>query len=156
MSQAAIQASFTDITAYLSHDHQRLDALLSSARAEVLAGLYLEAGHSFTAFEAGLVRHMHLEEALVFPLFELKTGLTSGPTGVMREEHGQIRRALGLMRDGLDRADLGAFRAGARFLDEVMPGHDAKEESVLYPMTDRVLTDAERLRFVARLMSEPV
>ncbi len=50
------------ITAYLSEDHRRLDALLS----ESVAGDAGFAREAFDAFRAGLLRHVALEEKILF------------------------------------------------------------------------------------------
>ncbi len=145
---------FEDVTTYLSWDHDRLDAILAGVCVRVDAGELAEAEADYGAFMTGLSRHIRLEEELVFPLFEARTGVTGGPTTVMRAEHREIERALEMMRDGLAALSSEGFRDGLRFLRTVLPDHNAKEEHVLYPTTDRVLSADERSTFVARLVGE--
>lgn len=147
-------ARFDDITTYLSWDHDRLDGILIEVSRLADAGRPAEARETYRAFDAGLLRHIRLEEELLFPLFEARSGITGGPTEVMREEHREILRAIELMREGLAREDLDRFHEGLRFLRTIMPDHNAKEEHVLYPTTDRLLTDPERAAFTARLQRE--
>ncbi len=82
--------------------------------------------------------------------------MVNGPTEVMRDEHRQVRTALGIMRRGLLRTDAGGYGEGLRFFDSVLPDHNAKEEHILYPTLDRLLRPAERAALVARLQREAV
>src|SRR3990172_922704 len=145
---------FDGVTSYLSWDHDRLDAILAEVCRRVEAGQLGEAEAGYREFLTGLRRHIRLEEELVFPLFEAKTGVTGGPTAVMRADHLEIERALGMMQDGLSQKDANGFREGLQFLRSVLPDHNAKEEHVLYPTTDRVLSAEERSAFVERLVGE--
>ena len=145
---------FEDVTTYLSWDHDRLEAILADVCLHVDAGKLAEGEVGYREFLTGLKRHIRVEEELLFPLFEARTGVIGGPTEVMRAEHREIERALEMMREGLAQRDTGAFRDGLRFLRSVLPDHNAKEEHVLYPTTDRVLSDEERSTFVGRLVGE--
>lgn len=148
------QTGFDSVTTYMSWDHDRLDAILRDVNLKVDAGRMAQARQAYREFEQGLARHIRIEEELLFPLFEVRTGVVAGPTAVMRAEHREIERALEIMREGLEKGDPSAFRDGLRFLREVLPDHNTKEEHVLYPTTDRVLSEAEREAFLARLRSE--
>ncbi len=152
--KAEAPPEFDDVTGYLSWDHDRLDAILAEVCAAVDGGRLEAAEGRYVEFQTGLLRHIRLEEQLLFPLFEAKTGITAGPTTVMRSEHREIERALQLMNEGLARRSADAFREGLLFLNTVLPDHNAKEEHVLYPTTDRVLAAGERAAFVQRLMGE--
>jgi hemerythrin-like domain-containing protein len=145
---------FEDVTSYLSWDNDRLDATLAGVCHEVEAGKLEEAEADYRVFLTGLKRHIRLEEELLFPLFEVRTGVTGGPTEIMREEHREIERALELMEGALVRRSTEAFADGCRFLRSLLPDHNAKEEHVLYPTTDRVLSAEERSTFVRRLVGE--
>jgi iron-sulfur cluster repair protein YtfE (RIC family) len=102
----------------------------------------------------GLERHLRLDEEIVFPLFEARSGIVDGPTAVMREEHRCLRRALAMMRAGIEARDAGAYADALALLDAVRPVHDAKEERILYPMIDMLLTTEDRARVAARLRRE--
>jgi iron-sulfur cluster repair protein YtfE (RIC family) len=153
MSIAASATMFDTVTAYLSWDHDRLDALLQSVRTWVEGGKWAQALRTFAEFDRGLDRHIRLEEEILFPLFEARTGMT-GPTAVMREEHQLIRAALAGLATAIGKADLPGFHAGLAALAAVLPPHNEKEEAVLYPTTDRVLPEGERTSLAARLQSE--
>lgn len=151
---ASPAAAFTTVTSYLSWDHARLDRALAGAREHLRAERMGAARQSFDEYARGLERHMRVEEDLVFPVFEELSGLSGGPVAVMRDEHRSIRLALAMMRDGLERDDTQGFGAGVRFLQSILPEHNAKEEHVLYPTTDRLLTPSARATLARRLERE--
>lgn len=153
MRIAASATTFDTISDYFSWDHDRLDALLQSASNFVKDGTWVHAWRVYAEFERGLDRHIRLEEEILFPVFEARTGNT-GPTTVMREEHKVIRGVLAVLAAAVGRADAAGFQSGLAALDVVLPEHNAKEEQVLYPMADRVLPDHERAALAARLQAE--
>jgi iron-sulfur cluster repair protein YtfE (RIC family) len=155
-AQGAVGNGFDSVTAYLGWDHDRLDEALRSVSSAVERGRFADAAAGYEELELGLLRHMRIEEELLFPVFEARSGMVNGPTEVMRDEHRQVRTALALMRRGLLRTDAGAYGEGLRFFDSVLPDHNAKEEHILYPTLDRLLRPAERAALVARLQREAV
>jgi iron-sulfur cluster repair protein YtfE (RIC family) len=155
-AQGAVGNGFDSVTAYLGWDHDRLDEALRSVSSAVERGRFADAAAGYEELELGLLRHMRIEEELLFPVFEARSGMVNGPTEVMRDEHRQVRTALAHMRRGLLRTDAGAYGEGLRFFDSVLPDHNAKEEHILYPTLDRLLRPAERAALVARLQREAV
>jgi len=155
-AQGAVGSGFDSVTAYLGWEHGRLNEELRSVSSAVERGRFADAAAVYEELELGLLRHMRIEEELLFPVFEARSGMVNGPTEVMRDEHRQVRTALGLMRRGLQRTDAGAYGDGLRFFDSVLPDHNAKEEHILYPTLDRLLRPAERAALVARLQREAV
>ena len=145
---------FETITTYLSWDHDRLDTQLEQVDRDVQAGRLDQACTGHRLFQTGLERHMRIEEDLLFPLFEARSGIGGGPTNVMRDEHRQIRRAVVTMAEGLEAGDSRRFGEGLSFLNSVLPEHNAKEQHILYPTTDRLLSAAERAAVTARLIRE--
>jgi hemerythrin-like domain-containing protein len=153
MAIGEVITAFESVTAYLSWDHDRLDAILESVRESVERGEWGEARREYCEFDRGLDRHIRLEEGILFPAFEARPGIADGPTAVMREEHRAIRAALHFMRAALARGDAGSFHHGMAALLTVLPVHN-KEERVLYPATDRALSGADRAALAARLQQE--
>jgi iron-sulfur cluster repair protein YtfE (RIC family) len=151
MSTHASAQRFDSITRYLSWDHDRLDGLLSEATQRVEEGHLPQARSIFAAFDEGLRRHIRLEEDLLFPLFESRTGMRNGPTNVMRAEHRVIEGELERMRRGLEAGDASEYGTGLANLHGVLGPHNAKEEHVLYPTTDDMLDVLERRDIVDRL-----
>jgi uncharacterized protein (DUF2249 family) len=137
----------------LEWEHHRLAALAQEAFAARDAGRHDRAAALFAIFRRGLIRHIRIEEDLLFPAFEIRAGLPpAGPTGVMREEHREIR----LLLEELGLA-LGAGRERSltlqRSLERLLVEHNRKEEAVLYPALDALLTDSEGDTLVARFQA---
>jgi hemerythrin-like domain-containing protein len=128
------------ITGYLSSDHARCDDLFAAAETAVSKGRWDEAAALFGGFEEGLERHFAMEEKVLFVAFEKATGSSAGPTAVMRMEHAQIRSIMTLLHDAMANRDADDFLGHAETLNTMIQQHNMKEESILYPMTDRMLS----------------
>lgn len=127
---------------HYSEDHDRLDDLFRQfQQARTSDGARARA--LFDEFKAGLERHIVWEEEILFPAFEQKTGITEGPTQVMRIEHREIKGFLGTIAAKLAAGDFATASEEAGLLAVLGP-HNEKEEGILYPMIDRV-TDARDL-----------
>jgi iron-sulfur cluster repair protein YtfE (RIC family) len=137
---------------YLAWDHDRLDALCQQAFEARGRGALEEAERCFREFARGLRRHIGLEEELLFPEFEQLTGMTpdAGPTAVMRHEHRQIESFLLTLERVIGVPGAEAEQA-EQSLARVLVDHNAKEEQILYPTTDRLLSGSERRDLVERL-----
>lgn len=138
----------------LAWDHDRLDALERDTFAELDRGDAARARCLFAEFARGLERHIAVEEAIVFPAFEEATGQppTAGPTAVMREEHRIIRSLL--QEIAAELADPAASPIDRRrSLAWILGEHNAKEEQILYPMTDATLGPDRADGIVRRIQS---
>jgi len=138
------------ISAALEGDHDDIDAAL----AEVLLAAYgrgwERAGAALAELLEHLRRHVALEEDILFPLFDRRLR-TVGPTRILRLEHRRLTRAFGAMLGAIQARSLERMGEAIRSVDEVLPHHMAKEESILYPAIERVLSDDEQLSVVARI-----
>ncbi|GAB3554456.1 hemerythrin domain-containing protein [Noviherbaspirillum agri] len=128
------------ITGYLATDHKRCDDFFASAESSVVKKQWAEAEASLKDFSSALERHFTMEEKVLFPEFEAATGSTQGPTSVMRMEHQQMRSILALLQEALEQQDVDNFLGNSDTLNTMMQQHNMKEESILYVMSDRVLS----------------
>ena len=140
----------SSIGSVLTPEHNRCDELFATAENAVAAGDWENAPACFDEFRTATERHFQVEEEMLFPAFEMRTGSRSGPTQIMREEHRQIRDLLGRMRVDIDRCDAEDYLGRAETLFTLMRQHNIKEEQILYRLADQALA-AERDAFVARL-----
>jgi regulator of cell morphogenesis and NO signaling len=124
------------IAAYFESDHDRLDALFNNYR-EKKRDDVKEAKPYFREFLKGLRRHIVWEEDVLFPFFEKASGITSGPTEVMRQEHRQIGEILDRIHDKVRKADPDTDREEEALLAVLKP-HNDKEENILYPAIDQL------------------
>ncbi|MFI5179922.1 MAG: DUF2249 domain-containing protein [Thermoanaerobaculia bacterium] len=127
-----------NVSEFLGGDHRRLDVILSAVEGLVEKRDFAQAARRFAEFACGLSRHIEMEEGILFPAFEAKTGMTAGPTAVMRHEHAEIRGLLEILAAALAVSDAHAFSAADGQLHKVLGAHNQKEEQILYPMSDRV------------------
>lgn len=118
--------------AFFSGDHQHCDELWAAVEAAAEGGDEAAAKAAFGIFAQAMRRHMDMEEQVLFPAFEKQTGMTMGPTRVMRLEHDQMRGLLGQMEG----APASALLDHGDTLLMLIQQHNVKEEGVLYPMCD--------------------
>ena len=96
---------------YLTEEHRRGDSLYAKLEELVRSERWKEAEEAFKAFEEDVLTHFKKEEDILFPEFERTTGITMGPTQVMRVEHAQARELLERMRSALEGRDKKNFLA---------------------------------------------
>ncbi len=126
-----------------AEDHDRLDELLETYRRWKRSD-FARAKAAFKEFKFGLQRHIIWEERILFPRFEEKTGMRDvGPTAVMRAEHRQIGACLEALHEKVRKQDPESEAEEARLL-ELLTAHNQKEENILYPAIDQLLTPVEQ------------
>ncbi len=129
----------TDLTEPFRHHHKHCDSLFVEAEAAVAARDWVNAGSLLAAFLAEMETHFRTEEEVLFPAFEAATGMTMGPTRMMRFEHAQMRELFEQMNAALGKQERDTFAGAAETLLIFMQQHNMKEENMLYPMCDRGL-----------------
>ena len=129
------------ISETMARDHAACDERFSAAEAAAAEGDLARAAGALAAFAAALERHFGVEEGELFPAFERRTGMTDGPTEMMRIEHAEMRELLAQLRAALDAADTAEFLGLADTLNVLMQQHNLKEEQVLYALLDEALGD---------------
>lgn len=152
--ESGLPSGLRTVSEFLGTDHRRLDAIFHQTVGLVSGGSFAEARGLFADFASGLIRHIEMEEGILFPFFEEKTGMTAGPTVVMRQEHAGIRRLLERIGSALSASDGAAFAAARGELLELLGAHNQKEEGILYPLSDRVAgSERERDDLVRRMQA---
>lgn len=136
----------------MTEDHRRCDDLFIEIERDIQAKHWEQAQQAFATFRQGLLQHFEAEETLLFPAFEAKTGMTQGPTQVMRGEHTEMRDLLQTAHNALIAQDSQQYSGEAETLLIMMQQHNVKEEHVLYPMCDQRLRD-ETDALVTRLQA---
>ncbi len=129
----------TGISEFMTGDHRRCDGIFAEAETAVDGGNWELAGEKTNAFIEATEHHFSMEENVLFPAFEARTGMTQGPTQVMRGEHAQMRELFVRMRAALESKDSDDFLGTTETLLVMMQQHNMKEEGILYPMTDQHL-----------------
>ena len=141
----------SSIKDFLTQDHRACDEVF--AQMEQKASSSLEDAKELTQnFVDDMERHFQMEERVMFAEFEAKTGMTQGPTAMMRHEHEQMRQLFRQLLDSLESGDKEKFFGTSETLMILLQQHNMKEEQMLYPMAQQHLS-AESARIVDMMQS---
>lgn len=106
-------------------------------------------------FKAALDPHSEREEGVLFPMMGVYIGTTSGPIAVMEYEHDQAKAKIhkflekaGSSKTDLEKKNLSDLVKNAYF---ILTEHFAKEENVLFPMAERMLSEDEKEELSCRI-----
>lgn len=127
------------ITHHLLPDHRRCDDLFYQAEAAALRNDWDAAADQLAQFLAAMDRHFAMEEEVLFPAFEQRSGNPAGPPRIMRLEHSQMRDLFESLRQALAAHDHKAYAGASETLLVLMQQHNLKEEQMLYRMCDHML-----------------
>jgi iron-sulfur cluster repair protein YtfE (RIC family) len=129
----------SSLTQPLYEHHKHCDDLFAQAEEAAQNGQWSACQSTFQRFRQEVEAHFATEEQVLFPAFEQVTGMSAGPSQVMRFEHAQMRDLLEQMDQAVRRKDARQFSGLAETLLVLMQQHNMKEENILYPMCDRTL-----------------
>jgi iron-sulfur cluster repair protein YtfE (RIC family) len=138
------------ITTMMTGEHRRMEGALGEAGRLLAAGLVAEGRSVVDRLDAEMRLHLQAEQELLFPVFEARAGI-AGPVAVMRREHRAIEALLESVLMALDRKEVASAQDRLRRLAVLLTDHHLKEERILYPKTDQVLTPSERAGLTAQL-----
>ena len=130
----------SSVKEFLTQDHHDCDELFAIVEAD-----FDEAKSKFAEVAERFEKHFKMEEEVFFPQFEEKTGMSEGPTQIMRMEHAQMRGLIMQMRDAVEKGDADEFASIAETFVFLVQQHNSKEEQILYTMADRVFEEADKL-----------
>lgn len=118
---------------FLTADHRACDALLGELRSAARAGDWAAARAALASLQHDVLAHFAAEEEILFPAFETRTGMSCGPTRVMRMEHEEARELLQDLADAVADSDADGVRGHGEALLILLQQHNMKEENILYP-----------------------
>lgn len=127
------------LSIYCAKDHARCDAMYQAVLARVTARDWQQAALCFAGFAQALMRHMAMEETVLFTAVEQVTGTRAGPIQVLRVEHQQLRGILQRLAGAIAQCRLTDFADHADTFRIMLQQHSLKEDGMLYPLADRVL-----------------
>ena len=132
----------SDLWSLFEQDHKRIDFNISRLRKS--AGNTGVAQSLFSKVKAQLLKHIELEETVLFPAFgEHAAPGQTGPVQVMIAEHREITSVLVTAGDSVGDKSLGLH---IDTLIGKLAVHNKKEELILYPMINRTLPASDRAR----------
>ena len=124
------------ISSFLTSDHRACDNEFANLENAIASQDWEESKTQLEKFSADLLHHFDMEEKVMFPVFEEVTGMTQGPTMVMRMEHSQMRSILDDLKADIEKKDKNHFFGVSESLMMLMQQHNMKEEQMLYRMAD--------------------
>lgn len=130
---------------FMSTDHRRLRRLSDAVVRAARDGDTVEVTRSYRHLTTGLLRHLDMEEQVVFPVLVEKLGHPGGPANLLLTQHGRLRDLVSSI--GLDIQATPKLERLVPLLSELvdtLDHHQAVEDRVLYGLTDRVLNATER------------
>lgn len=141
------------ISDYYEKDHDRLDILFRDYLK--LKNLnFAKAKENYVAFKHGIERHIALEREVLFPTFQRKTGIVEGPIAALEEEHRQILTLVERINLRIQRNDSSSNRL-EHDLMVILGHHNVKEENVLYPVLDHLLSVDEKADLFIKMQNIP-
>ncbi len=130
------------ITPFMTSDHKDCDQIFVDFENIIHDGDWKQVAINWKLFIDKLTHHFEMEETVLFPAFENATGMTQGPTSVMRSQHHQIRALIEEINTSILAQDSEQCQGISETLMIMMQQHNMTEEQVLYPMADSQ-TDTE-------------
>ncbi|MEA3330289.1 MAG: hemerythrin domain-containing protein [Campylobacterota bacterium] len=128
----------SSIKEFLTADHSRCDELFAVMEDKAMVSLS-DAKEACEEFKNATERHFQMEERVMFKEFEEKTGMTEGPTAMMRHEHTQMRNLTKQMCEAIDDNNSDRFFGLTETLMILLQQHNMKEEQMLYPLAQQHL-----------------
>ena len=135
----------TSIPEFMTTKHRECDELFTEAEAAAAKADWSLALTKWQLFTSELTQHFSQEEDVLFPKFEQATGMTAGPTQVMRMEHQQMRALVQDLDNALAAQDKDEYLGLSETLMVMMQQHNMKEEMMLYPMMAQNIADGEQV-----------
>lgn len=139
------------IAEFMAANHRACDYKFADAEAAAQDDNWSEAEACFNGFRDDMMRHFRTEEDLLFPALA-SAGGPAGPVKVMLMEHAQIKELLEQMEAAVTAHDSEEYAGLSETLLMVMQQHNQKEENILYPIMDQVLSE-ERAALMGRLLT---
>ena len=128
------------LAGFFAQDHRdcdsrwaELEGLLDSGNADAIRQAWQD-------YDGGMRRHLAMEEDILFPAFDARSGMGGGgPTAVMRMEHQQMRGLLDQIGAAISSGDTEEALDLGDTLLMLIQQHNVKEEGMLYPMAENLL-----------------
>ena len=123
---------------------------------ENMAEKSVELKNKVVVFKGELDPHSEREEEILFPMLGAYIGTESGPVAMMEYEHAQAKALIGSFLENVEGKVLSneAIKANSQLIvnaANLLKDHFSKEEFVLYPMAERMLSDDEKGKLLERV-----
>jgi iron-sulfur cluster repair protein YtfE (RIC family) len=119
---------------------------------------FLQLKPAVETFFLELEPHSQREEEVLFKMMEAYIGKDMGPIAVMEYEHDQAKFLIGSFRtktaDSSIELDDATMKEYSRLINnavQILVDHFAKEENILFPMAEKMLTDEEKIELAQKI-----
>ena len=137
MTSINIEAGLAD---FFAQDHRDCDSRWAELEGLLDNGNTDAATQAWREFDDGMRRHFAMEEDILFPAFDARSGMGGGgPTAMMRMEHQQMLGLLDQIGAAMSIGDTEEALDLGDTLLMVIQQHNVKEEGMLYPMAENML-----------------
>lgn len=124
----------------LAAQHRSCDAEFVKIEQAAERGDWALASGAAASFVAETQAHFLYEEEVLFPALQAAAPMTAGPVTVMCNEHLQMRELFADLIDATRDQDRRLLSDAVDTLLLLMQQHNHKEENILYPIADQVLS----------------
>ena len=139
------------ISGFMADDHDVIDQLwndFTAATSDPTIALDL-----FIKFRNHILKHMELEETVLFPMFDNYTGLDKGigPTTILQRDHAAIKKLIHEVQEAciLDKRD--EIKKLGSHLDHALKKHTEREKKTQYPVFDNFIRPDEWQNILNRI-----
>jgi len=128
------------LASFFTADHHQCDGYWADVETAIESGQDDAVEDTWKIFHDAMERHLKMEESVLFPAFEEATGMTQGPTAMMRMEHDQMRSVMAAMGERVAAFDHPKVESLGDTLMMLIQQHNMKEQGMLYRMAEQVLS----------------
>ena len=141
-----------NIKEFMTKDHRDCDDTFAAMEQKAHSESVTAAKSLYEQMAEEMEHHFQMEERVLFPTFEEKTGMTQGPTQMMRMEHSQMRQLIKEIGEAVANDDKERFFGLTETMMIMLQQHNMKEEQMLYTMVQQHL-DAETDQIIMMMES---
>jgi len=128
------------LAGFFAQDHRDCDSRWAELEGLLDGGNSAATTQAWREFDDGMRRHFAMEEDILFPAFDARSGMGGGgPTAMMRMEHQQMRGLLDQIGAAMSSGDTEEALDLGDTLLMLIQQHNVKEEGMLYPMAENML-----------------
>lgn len=128
------------LAGFFAQDHRDCDSKWAELEGLLDSGSSDATNQAWKEFDDSMRRHFAMEEDVLFPAFDARSGMGGGgPTAMMRMEHQQMRGLLDQIGAAMSTGDTEEALDLGDTLLMVIQQHNVKEEGMLYPMAQNML-----------------
>ena len=128
------------LAGFFAQDHRDCDSKWAELEGLLDSGSSDATNQAWKEFDDSMRRHFAMEEDILFPAFDARSGMGGGgPTAMMRMEHQQMRGLLDQIGAAMSTGDTEEALDLGDTLLMVIQQHNVKEEGMLYPMAENML-----------------